>query len=348
MRRWITAFSMIALGAQVALALATPACAQNTVRMAVPSVNLSNSSIYVADELGYFKQMNVQLNVTVATSGPAAISGAMNGDIDVVSAAVGNILGARRAGGDIVAFGALGTQFGVNVVVTRKWADQHRLTVASSYKDKLAALKGSTMVISVAGGVNEQLLRYLAEEGGLNADRDITMVTIGDTGAMLAAFSQNRVDGLSVSSPTSPAAAHDLNGLMLFNSTRGELPALNGYFGSGVAASRAWLMKNPALAARFIAAMQMGFDALHDPARTNQARDAVRQAKFPQMNQGLFAVLWEDQVKGSPKGPDISREMVQRVIDFNNRFTKDKMEYSQIDGSFTNEYLERARRELKK
>ena len=66
------------------------------------------------------------------------------------------------------------------------------------------------------------------------------------------------------------------------------------------------------------------------------------------MDPGLFTVLWDDTVKGSPKGPDISRQMVQRVIDFNNRFAMDKLESALIDGSFTNEAVERGRQAIRK
>ena len=342
MKRWISAFVAMA-----AFAVAGQAWAQNTIRSASPSVNLSNAAVYVAEELGYFKQMNVALQTTLS-AGPSSVAAAISGDLDAAFGSASTFINARRAGGDIVMFTALNTQFGVNIVVTRKWADQHKVTASSSHKDKVAALKGATIGITSLGGSNDQLVRYLAEDAGLNADRDMTLVIIAETSAMVAAFGQNRVDALSVSSPTSPAAAREANGEMLFNLTRGEFEPLNGYFGAAIAARSGWLRQNADLAARFAGAVQIAFDAMHDPARSGQARDAVQKAKFPQMDPALFAVLWDDQVKGSPKGPDISRQMVQRVIDFNNRFAKDKLDPALIDGAFTNEAVERGRQAIRR
>ena len=343
MRRWIGALAFAA----ALSGLAGGAAAQDKMRIAAPSVALGNAPIYVAEQLGYFKQVGVQPEITIAPSGPAAIAAAMNGDIDAVLGSATTIMSARKADGDIVMFTALATQYGVNVVVTRKWADSHNLSTTSSYREKIAALKGATIAITTPGGSNDQLIRFLADEAGLNPDRDMTLVTMGDTSAMLAAFGQNRVDGLAVSSPTSPAAAHDFNGLMLFNLQIGEIESLNGYFGAAIAANSAWLKKNgPGIGVKFARAVQMGFDAMHDPARTSQARDLVYAAYFKTMNAELFALLWRDAVRGSPKGPDITRKMVQGVVDFSNRYSKDKIDPGLIDTAFTNEIVESAHKEM--
>ena len=55
MQRWFGAGAIAAI-----LAAGGPAVAE-TMKTASPSVNLSNAAVYVAEELGYFRQLNVDL-----------------------------------------------------------------------------------------------------------------------------------------------------------------------------------------------------------------------------------------------------------------------------------------------
>src|SRR5262249_29905441 len=151
----------------------------------------------------------------------------------------------------------------------------------------------------------------LAPDGGLDPDRDMTIVTIAETSAMLVALSQGRVDALSVSTPTSNLAIRDFGAFSLFNLNQGDVPSLRGYFGSTLAASGAWLKKNPETAQNILKALEAAVATMHDPARTNQARDAVFKAYFAQMDQGFFNDVWKDVIQTVPDSPRVNRKMVE-------------------------------------
>lgn len=261
----------------------------------------------------------------------------------MVMGAAGNPLAARRAGADVIMMGALSVQFGPNLVATRKWAETHNVKGADPYRKKLGALKGATVGITGPGGGSDQLIRYLAEDAGIDADRDLTIVTLGDAATQIAAFTAGRVDALSLAAPTSHLIWHKFDGVMLFNSGTGEIETLAGFLGSSLAVRGDWAKKNEATMVNFARGLQMGFDALFDPSRTEQARDAVRKMVFPDFDIALFDELWQDERKGAPKTGAISRQMVQNLLNFSNKFTKDKMPDSIIDGSFTSEYIEKAK-----
>ena len=60
---------------------AAQAARAETIRTAVPGVNLNYLSVYVADGKGFFKDEGLE-NETVAIGGPAAIAALVSGDVD--------------------------------------------------------------------------------------------------------------------------------------------------------------------------------------------------------------------------------------------------------------------------
>ena len=321
--------------------------AQDKMRIAVSSDSLFHVPVYAAHELGYFSRLGLQTQTINTNSGGRSIAAVMSGDADIVIGAPASFVTAHAAGGDIILFAGEATQYGVNIIVTKKWADEHGFSEKSTYREKAAMLKGVTIGTTAPGGGNDTLTRYVAMEAGLNPDRDMTIVSLGEASAMLAAYSQGRVQALAVSSPSSNMAIRNFGGVMLVNTNVGEVPSLNGFLGSGVAGRGEWLAKNEQAAINFIKGMQMAFDAMHDPARTDQVREVVQKSHYAQTEPALFAELWKDLARGAPKSPEVTRAMVQTLVDLNNRFAKDKIDAKAIDGSFTNEYVEKARAQMK-
>lgn len=339
-------FRNLTLTALVAACVAAsgPAAAQDKIRTMSAGEALFYAPIYAAEKLGYFKQQNVDVQLQLANTGAVMIAALLSGDIDLAWGSSVNIPNARKQGGDIQLIGAIGVQHGVNLAASRKFADAHKFTAKSSYADRLAAFKGATVGITGPGSGTDQAVRYVASEAKIDADRDLTLVSLGgDTLAQLAALQTGRIDILAAAIPAPYIAVQQQNGEMMFNLVAGELPPLNGYFGSGISGKRDWLQKNSATVVRFMKALQMAVDAMHDPARTNQVRDMVKAFRFADTNTELYNSMWIDVVKATPAKLDVTRPMVQQLIDVNNATFKDKLESSLIDGSFDNQYNEKAR-----
>src|SRR6185295_6527753 len=96
---------------------------------------------------------------------------------------------ARAQGSDVMMIAPAVAQYTDNVTMSAAWAKQHNLTPASTYEEKLKALKGMTLAVSSVGGGADQLVRFLAKEARLDPDRDMTISALGSGEAMLAALS---------------------------------------------------------------------------------------------------------------------------------------------------------------
>ena len=119
-----------------------------------------------------------------------------NGDFDIVTGNSANIPNIRKNGGDVISFAALLPQYGGDIVATKAWAAKMNITGKSPYKDKLQIFKGATIGVTGAGGGSDQITRFLAREGGLNPDRDMTIVASPDPAAMQAAVGPTGRPGL--------------------------------------------------------------------------------------------------------------------------------------------------------
>ena len=322
--------------------------AEDRVRIASSTDSISYLPFYAAQSMGYFKDLSVTIDVVRVDSGPKAMSAIIGGDLDVILGANTTSLSARKAGVDVVLFAPITTQYSSNILVSQKWASAHGLTSASSYSDKLAAMKGLTIGITGPGSGTDQIVRYMAGAAKINPDRDMTIVSLGgDANIMMAAFSQARVDGLSISAPTSTMAIHSFNGFMLFNVGIGEVKSLDGYFQSGFAAKRDWLAKNRAAAVKLAKGVQMGLNALRDPAKSKQAHDLIRKEYYANLDASVFEEAWSDQILAMPKSVELTQKMVEDIVNFNNEFAKDKLDLKMAESAYTNEFAKQAVDELR-
>lgn len=329
----------------VAGLLATgPAVAQDKVRVTFSTVTLAYVPYYIAETFGYFDRNGIKVEGIKSDSGPKSLAAVISDNADVLLGATTTPVAARKQGADIVLFAPIFNQYSSNIVVSKKWLEKLKLTERSSYEERLAALKGATIGITGPGSGTDQIVRYFADAARINADRDMTLVALGgDSSILLSAFSQGRIDALAISAPTSHMAVRQFGGMILFNVGAGQVKALDGYFQTGFAARGDWLRKKEDVAVRFTRAIQMSFDTLRDTSKAKEARDAIHKAYFPKIDEEIFTELWNEMTVSAPQTVELNRKMVADIIDFANRFSKDKIEPALIDSVYTNEIAKKAR-----
>lgn len=307
----------------LALGLAAgPALAKDKVVSIMTSAGYLYLGPLVAEQMGFFAAEDITPEIIFSEGGSKALAAVIGGDAQVYVGAVSSGFRAREKGTDIQTVGASLTQYASNVVVSKKWAEKNGLTASSSYQDRLKALKGGTFGMTSAGSGTDQLLRFLAKQGGLRADKEMTITALGAPETMLAALGQNRIDGFSHSSPTGETAVHDLGAMMLFNLTKGEVKDLDGFLYIGFMIKESWAKKNPALMVRYLRALQKSFDAIHDDAQNAKARELVRVKYHPKTDKALFEEVWEDTRAAFPKTVEVNEGMIKRVADFLAEFDK--------------------------
>ncbi len=331
------------IGALGGVMLAAAAQAQEAVEVSLSGDGFAYTPLFVAMAMGHFDEVGLKVTVQKASSGTKAAAAVVSGDADIYVGSTTNVINAQKQGVDMLAFGALVTQFTSNITVSKKWAADHGVTTDSSHEEKLKALKGMRVGVTGPGGGGDLILRYLAREAGLEPDRDMQIIGIGGSNSsLLAALQQDQVDAIAYSPPTSELAEKDQGAVILFNSNIGQVKSLDGFFYIAAVARRDWLDKHPETAIKFDAAIQMALNDLRDPKLTEKAKAGVRGKYIPDLEDAVLNKLWSDLDKTTPPTVTITKEMMEKVVDFANMFTTDKTDLAQTGKFYTNEYAAEA------
>ncbi len=333
----------VALAGSLALAAAAPVQAADKVNFAMPSVGMLYLPVYVADQMGYFTDADIDANLQVfKAGGGTAMASVLGGDMDVYIGSTSAALRAAAQDTNTVIIGALMTQYASNVVMRGAFAEEKGLTADSSVEERLAALKGARIGVTGAGSGTHQLALYMLTEAGLDPERDATVVFVGGGSEILAAFSRDRIDAFTLSNPTSDTAIAQYNGFLLFNTAAGQLPALDGFLYISVNTRQGWIDENPEVAKRMMSAIQRAQVAMHDPEQTEAIRDKVYEAYFPKVDKALFDQAWTSVLPAYPTSPEISRKQMDEVVGFLNTFSEKPLDGLDIDKAYTNAMIDGA------
>jgi len=333
-----------------------PLLAATAATLAMPSIGHAKDKLTVvmsswdllfwvtlaAHQLGYFAQEDLELDLISTGGGAKSLAAVAGGDADFNIGAPASAFRARAKGSDVMLISPSIAQYTDNVTMSAEWAKKHGLTEASTYEDKLAALKGMRLAVSSVGGGADQLVRFLAKQAGINPNRDLTITAIAGGENMLAALSRGRIDGFVIPPPTGDAAIMNHGALSMFRTGQGEVKPLDGFVYIGVIARESWLKNNAEVAVRFLRAQQRGMDTVHDPAKTEAARDAVRAKYQPQADKALFDRIWSGAVLSYPKSVELRQEMIDRVADFVNETQPDPLDKDALKTAWSNDYAARA------
>ncbi|WP_045011191.1 ABC transporter substrate-binding protein [Bradyrhizobium sp. LTSP849] len=278
--------------AGVAGILGAPVIAQSKQKVVLgqPSEGFIYIPIYVARTKGFFEQESLDAEViTFSKGGAEALAAVLGGQSDIYVGSPTVQLRAQEKGQLLKSFAAVQTQFGSDLVLSADVAKRIDLANLSDPKAKAAALKGLTIAVAGPGSLTDLMVRHIAQFGGLNPDRDMTITPIGGGGSMLAAFGQKRIDGYALSAPTSTTGIERFGGAMLFNFAKGEYPPFANFLFYTLIARNDWIAGKPEMAQKVVRALWKGLRF----AKTNpdEAREAVRPF-FTQVPKGEFDMAW--------------------------------------------------------
>lgn len=323
--------------------LASPdrAEAADRVNFAMPSVGMLYLPVYVADVMGYFEEQDIDAQLQVfRAGGGTAMAAVLGGDMDVYIGSTSAALRAATQTDDAVIAGALMTEYASNVVMRGELARELGLNEDSTVEERLAALEGLSIGVTGAGSGTHQLAIFMLTQAGLDPERDATVVFVGGSTEILAAFSRDRIDAFTLSNPTSDTAIRDYDGFLLFNTAAGELPGVDDFLYISANTRRSWIEEDPDRARRTMAAIQRAQTAMHDPETSHEARDRVFEGYFSQFDKELFDAAWENVLPAYPRSPEISRAQMEKVVDFLNTFSERPYDGLVIERAYTNELIQ--------
>lgn len=279
----------------------------------MPTEGFLYTPLYLAIDSGAMKDEGIEAELIQFRGGGAAIAGLASGSVEFCACAIQNAINAAVKGSDVKLIGTIIGQYASNVVLREEVARRLKITKDTPVPQRLASLKGLKIAGSGAGSSTDFLIRYLAKKAGLSPERDFTVLFLAGGGPILAAFSQGRIDGFVLSSPTSDIAIQRYKGVLLLDMSRGEFEDLRGYPSIALSAKQSFLKAKADVARRFLRALLQANRMIHsDPAGAKQ----VLRRRFAGVADDVYEAAWAANVDAYPETPRIVEENVARAILF--------------------------------
>ena len=194
------------------------AVAPDKLRISYASVTGNTAGItYIAQRAGLFERQGLDVELILITGGPASISALLNGDVDLDMRA------------PVAALQAMTHGVKLTFLLSQSNTLEYDVVTRPEIKD-VKQLKGKKAGIIRFGGISELMVRYLFQKIGLDADKDIAIIQVGQ--ARFVAMEKGAIDATVLASAESAYAKRngfrvlDMPTLPFFGSTIVTTPAL--------------------------------------------------------------------------------------------------------------------------
>src|SRR5258706_1810615 len=191
---------MVLLGAASAFGQSTP----ERIRISYSSGGMTSIDLFIAQDRKYFQQQGLNAEL-IRVPANLAITAGISGDIDVLGSIGSAIRSIQR-----------GTPLKVISVTLRR---PLFFLVARPEFNSIKDLKGKTLGIVTFGGSQHTTAKRMLALGGLNADKELTSVQIGEEAVQLQALSTNAIQMAAISPPYAQIAKKKVNMKILETST---------------------------------------------------------------------------------------------------------------------------------
>ena len=173
------------------------------------------------------------------------------------------VLQAIRAGADLVILGAYCNNQ-IAAVISKTAMAKTGLTEKSPVADKIRAMKGMTIGTNPVGATYTQMFRAYLKKYGLDPDKDVRLVGISETTALVSGIDQNRFDAIVSAAGVVEQAITLGSAAPWISGASGEIPGSEAEVVAIAIARRDTVEKNPELVKKFIAGMNDSLNALNN------------------------------------------------------------------------------------
>ena len=206
------------------------------VRASYSSPVFSQSLVALARDGGYYAEQGLDVSITHVRMAPQNVAGLLTGELDVSVMGGTAPLNARLAGADLILIGATKPYFAGAIM-------------ASPDIMAPADLRGKRIGIGNKGGNPDFMARAMVQRLGLEADRDVALLSTGGNPETVAALAAGSVDAGSLI-PPGDDIARNLGFHTLIDVTAARVP----FPATVLATANATLADRPDLLERFLRA----------------------------------------------------------------------------------------------
>lgn len=289
------------------------------VRVAEVAHSIFYAPQYVALHKGYFKELGLDVEISLAAGADKVTAAVLSGDVDIgFSGSEATIYVYNQGENDYLKTFAALTQKDGSFIISRNKIDNFEL------KD----LIGKYYIAGRQGGMPEMTLEYILTKNGINPKKDVTLDTSVAFSAMQGAFIGGTGDFVSLFEPN--ATLIEQQGYGYIVASLGELGGVVPY--TAYNARKSFIENNPDIIDRFTKAIQKGLDYVH----THESREIAKIIKdeFPDIGLSDLTLVIEryKSVDTWPDKTDFTKESFNHLQDImiNASELKEKVSYDNL------------------
>ena len=257
---------------------------------------------YVAIEKGYFEDLGIDLDLTLASGADKVTAAVLSDDADIgFCGSEATIYVYNGDEKDYLKTFAQATQKDGTFIVSRE-----------KYKNfTLNDLKGKTVIGGRAGGMPEMTFEYSLRENGIDPTKDVNIDTSVAFPAMSGSFIGGNGDFVTLFEPNATQVEQQGYGHVV--ASVGELGGVVPY--TSYSAKISYLKKNKDVIKNFTKAIQKGLDYVHSHSDKEVAKTILKQFPDTSLNDIESAVKRYRKIEAWPKTTKFSKESFDHLQD---------------------------------
>lgn len=209
-------------------------------------------------EKGFFKDEDIDLQFVIVGGGAVTEVALMAGNAEFLATASRTPAAiVARHGRKILVTNAFDRALTFQMVGSNRMLKKAKLGPKASIKDKLRALKGTTIGVPSVGGVSDMMIRYFLQNVGGLRPNDFKFVRVGfGVAVMVAGIQSGTIDGFGASPPGGPVVVG--RGLGQILASGWDIPELSNMAYEVLVTRTEYAREHPDIVAKMTRAMARG------------------------------------------------------------------------------------------
>jgi NitT/TauT family transport system substrate-binding protein len=303
--------------------------------LANPSITISLSASYLAEDLGIFEKNGLKVKVVVIP-GVGATNAVISGSADFVEASSTSITRAAAHGQRLLVIAETSDRPSVQIALRKSVADAGHFNATAPLEKRAALLRGHTIAVDGTGSLVDGYLLFMLKRAGIDA-AGMQIPTMQPVN-MLAAFEAGQIDGFAMPPPWPLVPVMQGKAVLVASGPHGDPSDLVPFANSVIATRPATCQQRRSLCAAFGRGFAEAEAYLHDhPAEAL----AVVKKRFPTLDDKVLTAAFDAIRAISPDPPVASAEGIENAerLNLEAGLMKPEEKLASYAGLVTDEYV---------
>ncbi|NDB68317.1 MAG: ABC transporter substrate-binding protein [Methylocystaceae bacterium] len=259
---------------------------------------LTSAATYLMSARGFDKKFGMAVDITQSgASSTIQVDAVLSGSAAFGHPGTATALQAIREGADIQIVGAI-TNNQIAAVISNDALKKSGLALNAPIADRIKALKGMTIGTNPEGSTYALMLRLYLQEQGINPDKDVRLVGIAESSALITGMEQGRYDAIVSASGVVEQAISQKLGQLWFSGARGDIPGSEKSVVAVIITHTNTVKNNPELVTAYRNAMNESLKALRQDHAG--AGKTLQEKHFSKMDPALWNEVWTNTTNAYP------------------------------------------------